>query len=131
LHSRFFLNHNTNNKAPHVAIGGKLSDLENVGIFLLSEVKTFHESPPPNCWKLEESLESTKKCWDAFFFLVVKKRFILETGGKPKEILLLEIGGKLREKECWDFFFFFCSEEKFVLEIGGKLSERMLGWILQ
>jgi hypothetical protein len=37
----------------------------------------------------------------------LKKRFILETGGKPKEFFLLKIGGKLREKECWDVFKFF------------------------
>jgi hypothetical protein len=80
--------------------------LENVGIFFFSAVKTFHESPHPIAgnWSKARRVQKMLGC---FFFLVVKKRFILETGGKPKEVFLLKIGGKLREKECWDVFFFF------------------------
>ncbi len=107
--------------------------MENVGIFFFSEVKTFHESPHPIAGNWRKSSESTKNDRMLSFFLVVKKRFILENGGKPKESFLLKIGGKLREKESWDFYFYFyfCSEEKFVLEIGRKLRERMLGCFLQ
>jgi hypothetical protein len=80
--------------------------LENVGIFFFSEVKTFHESPT-QLLEIGGKLGEYKKCWDAFFFSVVKKRFILETGGKPKEIFLLKIGGKLRERKNVGMFFNF------------------------
>jgi len=69
--------------------------LENVGIFFFSAVQTFHESPHPiagnwrRAWRVQKMLG-----W--FFFWVVKKGFILETGGKPKEFFKLKIGGKLR-----------------------------------
>ncbi len=59
-----------------------------------------------------------------FYFWVVKKRFILETGGKPKEIFLLEIGGKLREKECWDFFIFLFLQRREICAGNWRKSQR-------
>jgi hypothetical protein len=64
-------------------------------------------NPPTQLLEIGGKLGEYKKCWDAFFFSVVKKRFILETGGKPKEIFLLKIGGKLRERKNVGMFFNF------------------------
>jgi hypothetical protein len=53
-------------------------------------------NPPTQLLEIGGELGEYKKCWDGFFFWVVKKGFILETGGKPKEFFKLKIGGKLR-----------------------------------
>jgi hypothetical protein len=65
-------------------------------------------NPPTQLLEIGGKLREYKKCWDAFFFFSSEEKiFILETGGKPKEIFLLKIGGKLRERKNVGMFFNF------------------------
>lgn len=95
---------NTNNKAPHDGIGGELSDLENVGIFFFSEVKTFHESPHPIAgnWRKARRVQKMLGC---FLFFSSEEKIHTGNWGKAKRNFFTENWRKAqREKECWDVF---------------------------
>lgn len=121
---------NTNNKAPHGGIGGELSDLENVGIFFFSEVKTFHESPHPIAgnWRKARRVQKMLGC---FLFFGSEEKIHTGNWRKAKRNFFTENWRKAQRERMLGCFLIFCSEEKFVLEIGGKLRERILGCFLQ